>query len=154
MTEHDDRPYIPVDRTGNTYLQSEPSNNPASPAVLAWYKAFCFAMALTNGLLIVLGLFMMISPAVFREFMNTSGSSMESVDQAMNMVLGGVYVILGLFCAIVYLAGAFLPARPWAWVVGIVLIALSFTSCCCIPFSIPLLIYWIKPEAKSYFHAS
>jgi hypothetical protein len=37
------------------------------------------------------------------------------------------------------------------WIYGIVLIALGMTSACFVPACIPLLIYWLKPDAKSYF---
>ena len=35
--------------------------------------------------------------------------------------------------------------------VGIVMMAISMTSCCFLPFAIPLLIYWLKPETRAYF---
>ena len=53
--------------------------------------------------------------------------------------------------AAAFSAGIFLPPRLWVWIYGIVLIAVGFTSACCIPFCVPLLIYWLKPEAKAYF---
>jgi hypothetical protein len=32
-----------------------------------------------------------------------------------------------------------------------VLICIGMNSCCLLPASIPLLIFWIKPETKTYF---
>jgi hypothetical protein len=37
------------------------------------------------------------------------------------------------------------------WVYDIVLICLGMTSVCCMPVTIPLLIFWIKPDAKAWF---
>ena len=34
---------------------------------------------------------------------------------------------------------------------GDVLIALTLTSCCFWPFSIPLLIFWVKPDVRTYY---
>jgi hypothetical protein len=31
------------------------------------------------------------------------------------------------------------------------MMAIGMTSCCFLPFLIPLLIYWLKPETKAYF---
>ena len=39
-----------------------------------------------------------------------------------------------------------------AWVYGIVVIALGIATCYFFPFSIPLLIFWIKPEVKAYMN--
>jgi len=45
----------------------------------------------------------------------------------------------------------FLPRRPGVWVYDVVLIALGLTSACLWPITIPLLIFWIKPENKLWF---
>jgi hypothetical protein len=34
----------------------------------------------------------------------------------------------------------------------LVLICIGMTSCCILPAAIPLLIFWLKPEAKNWFH--
>jgi hypothetical protein len=44
-----------------------------------------------------------------------------------------------------------LPARPWVWIYDLVVICLGMTSACFLPATIPLLIFWIKPEVKAYF---
>jgi hypothetical protein len=51
----------------------------------------------------------------------------------------------------VFVAAFFLPRKPWAWTFHLVLIALGFTSACCLPACVPLLIFWIRPETKAWF---
>lgn len=53
--------------------------------------------------------------------------------------------------AILYLAAFFLPRSSGAWVFHLVLIAIGMTSACCLPVCIPLLIFWLKPEAKAWY---
>ncbi|WP_211325572.1 hypothetical protein [Roseimicrobium gellanilyticum] len=40
--------------------------------------------------------------------------------------------------------------RPWVWAYSRVLICIGFTGCT-LPFFIPLLIFWLKPEVKAYY---
>ena len=47
--------------------------------------------------------------------------------------------------------GLFLPRAKWAWVYGIILIAIGMGSCCFWPICIPLLIKWIDPNFKAWF---
>ncbi len=64
---------------------------------------------------------------------------------------GIVLAIVGLPFLIVYGAAPFLPKKPWAWIVHLILICMTMSSACCIPAAIPLLIFWLKPECKAYF---
>ena len=47
--------------------------------------------------------------------------------------------------------GIIAAGNPWAWIYGMVLICIGLTSPCCLPVTIPLLIGWIKDDAKAYF---
>jgi Na+/pantothenate symporter len=67
------------------------------------------------------------------------------------MITGIIYAVLGVILFLVFAVALFLPRKPWNWIVGIVMMALGMTSCCFLPFLIPLLIYWLKPETKAYF---
>ena len=53
--------------------------------------------------------------------------------------------------AILYGAAIVLPPRPWTWIYGFVPICIGMTSCCILPFSIALIVFWIKPETRHYF---
>ena len=67
------------------------------------------------------------------------------------LVQGVVFVFLGLLLLVPFAAAPFLPRRPWVWVYDLVLICLGLTSCACLPITIPLLIFWLKPETKVWF---
>lgn len=56
--------------------------------------------------------------------------------------------------AVVFAAGIFLRGQPWHWVYCLVLICTGLSSPCLWPATIPLLIFWLKPEAKAYFGRS
>lgn len=66
-------------------------------------------------------------------------------------IQGVVMLIAGAVLFVPFLVAPFLPKKPWAWIYGIVMICFSMTSCCCLPASIPLLLFWIKPETKLFF---
>lgn len=54
----------------------------------------------------------------------------------------------------IFALGLLTPRRRWGWVYGFVPIAIGLTSPCCMPASIPLLIFWLKPEVKQWFNMS
>lgn len=71
------------------------------------------------------------------------------------LLLYGVLLVgLGVALGGVFLAGLLLPPRSWVWVYDIVLIAIGLSSPCCLPVSIPLLIFWVKPETQAHFGRS
>jgi len=116
-----------------------PPTPPRQPGVVLWFKIYIGLNALMYiaiaGLLAALAI---LAP--------------ESLAEE----LGPAFLLLGIagFCiilAVLYLVALFFPRRPWAWVYDLVLICLGFTGCLTIPFSIALLVFWIKPEAKHWF---
>jgi hypothetical protein len=111
-----------------------------APPVWAWYIVYCVAMTLVSLCLLLIGIAILVAP---------SSSDLTSSDKA---IAGGFYIIFGLLLTGVYGVAPFLPKRPWAWIYHVVLICLGFTSCCCIPFSIPMLIFWLKPEMRVFFN--
>jgi hypothetical protein len=64
--------------------------------------------------------------------------------------LGLLFGICGVL-ALVYLSSFFIHPRPWAWIYHLVLICVGLSSPCIMPASIPLLIFWIRPETRQYF---
>jgi hypothetical protein len=43
------------------------------------------------------------------------------------------------------------PRTKWGWIVNVVLMGLSASSCLCLPAAIPLIIFWLKPETKRWY---
>jgi len=89
--------------------------------------------------------------AVFGGFMAYMQPNTRDYSSEETMITGIIYALVGAVFFAVFLVATLLPAKPYNWVVGIVMIAIGMTSCCLWPATIPLLIYWIKPETRSYF---
>ena len=112
------------------------------PPVLLWQKVYCFAMAAMYALIAVLGLAM----AVFRDQLADEQTPPGEV-----VVIGLVFVALGVGLAAPFAVAPFLPRRRWVWVLHLVIIAVGMTSCLCIPFAVPLLVFWIRPATQAWF---
>lgn len=112
-----------------------------TPGVVVWYRVYCAFLMIVYAALVALGLFIMFFP----EFAKTP-------EEALGAKIGGaIYFIVGIIFFIPFLLSFFFPNKPWVWIYGLVLICVGFTSCCSIPASIALLIFWIRPETKKYF---
>jgi hypothetical protein len=70
------------------------------------------------------------------------------------MVQGIVMAVIGVPFAGMYLFGVFASRSKFGWIWGIVLIAIGLTSCCTLPVTIPLLIYWLKEDNKVWHNLS
>ena len=110
-----------------------------TPPAYKWFVVYCVFMALlyltTAGMGIV--------------FMFTEPDAEMSDAEA--KIMGAVFLILGLVFFAPYALAPFLPRKSWVWVFGLVLICIGLTSVCCLPVCIPLLLFWLKPEMKSFY---
>lgn len=122
-----------------------PPPTPAgTPSVVTWFKVYAGLMMALYLLVMGIGIFLFVAGASIPE--------LEDMNRDMSpVVLGVIYGIMGFVFAVAYSIGLFVPRKPWGWIIGIILIALGMTSLCCLPATIPLLIFWLKPEAKAYF---
>jgi hypothetical protein len=84
--------------------------------------------------------------AIFREALADPKSSATE-----NLIVGLVIMAICLPFAGLYAAGLVLPRKPWSWIYHIVLISIGLTSCACLPFAVPLLVFWIRPEVQDWF---
>lgn len=113
----------------------------ARPQVVVWYKAYLafllllFLFAAGMGALILFGGFL----------------SAEDLDGVPPQIMGGIYLVTGLIFALPCVIGFFLRPSKAAWVFHMVMICIGLSGCT-IVFSVPLLIFWIKPEVKNYFY--
>ena len=109
-----------------------------SPPVWLWYRVYAVFMGLFYaGIALAIGALLVA----------TSGQGIND-EELVLFILAGLFC---LGCALPFLAAPFLPRVPWAWYYHLVLIALGMTSLCCMMMSIPLLIFWLKPENKQFF---
>jgi glucose uptake protein GlcU len=117
-----------------------PQNTEIGRKTFFWYRIYCAVLVFLYLFLIVFGIFLAVNQPQTREY-----SSEETA------LMGIIYAVMGVIFFLVFAVALFLPPKPYNWVVGIVMIALGMTSCCFLPFTIPLLIYWVKPETKAFF---
>ncbi len=113
---------------------------PQRPAVWPWYVAYCAFFALIYLFIAVLGLLGLFGFAF-----------LDSGDVESAFLSGAILLALGLSFSTPFAVAPFLRPRPWTWVLGVALIAFGMLSCCTLPASIPLLIYWINPETQRWF---
>jgi hypothetical protein len=105
-----------------------------------WYRVYCGFLAFLYLLVTALGIFLLTVPLETRRY-----------DQEELFIMGVTYSVLGSVLFLVFMVALFLPAKPYNWIVGIVMMAIGMTSCCLLPAVIPLLIYWLKPETQMFF---
>jgi MFS family permease len=110
------------------------------PKVVMWFKVYCWVLAVCYLLTM---LFSMI-------FFFVSPEELE-MPAVVAKITGMIMLLLGLGLFIASLMGIFLTPKPWVWVYCLVLICLGMTSACFLPACIPLLLFWLKQETKSYY---
>ncbi len=102
------------------------------PKVIIWFKVYAILLSLIYFFMVI------ISPIFL-----LSGES--------GFILGLFIIILCFPLFIISILPVFLPRRPWVWVYSLIIIGIGMTSACCLPASLPLLIFWLKPEVKRFY---
>jgi len=115
------------------------------PPVVTWQHVYCGLLSAVYALCIVMG-------AAFLLFRNELADAQNPAVGF--VVMGVIFAGMGLVFALAFGIAPFLRPAPWLWVYHLVLICLGMTSMCCVPFCVPLLIFWIKPETKAYYGRS
>lgn len=119
---------------------SGPVDSETGRKTFFWYKIYCGVMLALYAVVTILGVVI----AVF------SGEAATVQEQEEALITGIVYAVIGPILGLIYLIALFLPRKPYNWIYGIVMIGIGLTSCCFWPATIPLLIFWLKPETKAY----
>jgi MFS family permease len=112
-----------------------------SPPVVTWFKVYAGAMTALYALVVIVGGALAFVSADWLE-MNPGEKFFLSV----------ICIVSGIPFTAAFLAAVFLPPKPWVWIYNLVLIAIGFGSCCILPASVALLLFWIRPETKAYFN--
>jgi hypothetical protein len=115
---------------------------PEKPGVVTWFKVYAVAMAVLYLGLAAASVLLLI----FAERMADSSTSATEW-----RVHGAVMLGMGIPLAGAFVVPLVVRKRPWVWIYDLVLICLGLTSCATWPATIPLLIFWIKPEVKAWF---
>ncbi len=109
------------------------------PPVWPWYTAYCAALAVVYLIAAAFGLYLLVAAPPAADYSTTE-----------LRIQGVIYLVIGALLFVPFAAAPFLPRKSWVWVYGLVLICLGMTSVCCLPATIPLLIFWLKPETKRF----
>lgn len=110
------------------------------PPVLTWFRIYCVVLCILYLLTTAGGVvFLVLDPATLE------------MPPLVARLMGAFILLLGLGLLAASAAPLFLRPKPWVWVYDLVIICMGMTSACFLPVSIPLLIYWLKPDVKAYF---
>jgi predicted membrane-bound dolichyl-phosphate-mannose-protein mannosyltransferase len=68
-------------------------------------------------------------------------------------VMGVMFIAVSIPLVLLFGIAPLLKGKV-GWILGFVTIGIGLTSACCLPASIPLLIFWLKPELKAYLRVT
>jgi hypothetical protein len=114
---------------------------PSQPGVVKWFKVYCGILGFIYFCVAAASLIFFFAPP-------------GEMDRSEARIMGVVFLAMGLLLFAVCVLPFFVAPRPWVWGYGMGLICLGMTSACFLPVCVPLLIFWIKPEARRYFGKS
>jgi hypothetical protein len=119
------------------------------PKVWPWFVVYCVLNVLTGIAGAILGLYgSMLDMETVRSW------SPQFIDDETAMVLKfqiGFWGLSTLFYSLFYVAAPFLPRRPWAWVLDLVLIVMGVLTLLFLPLALPLLFFWLKRNVQDWF---
>lgn len=120
----------------------------ARPAVIVWYRMYASMIALLSFIAVAGSAWLMIKMGNDAIVDLNTGETIAggARDKAVFITM----IVAGLFFGGLHTFAAAVPYKPWAWVMGIVIIGLGVTGCTVV-FAAPLLFYWIKPVTKAAF---
>src|SRR5262245_3675723 len=119
-----------------------------APKVVFWFRVYCAFMTLVYALVSV-------GSVVFIAFSSKiAENDNDEMPEAFILAYGVFLLVLGLALAAAFAAPFFLAPKPWVWIYDLLLIGVGMTSCACWPITVPMLIYWIKPETQAHFGRS
>ena len=114
------------------------------PPVLRWQRVYLGAMA-------AIYLACVVGGALALRFRNEIADWPPRDEPWAIALTGGLLLGLGALFLALYVAGFFLPRKPWAWIAHLVLIAFGLTSCCTMPAAIPLLVVFLRRDTQAWF---
>lgn len=117
-----------------------------APSVWRWYQVLCVFLAVVNAVLAALGVWI----GTNLDWLVSLSENPES-DRAALAQGGPVLIGTGIAFAALNLMLLTFPRKPWAYLVHLGNILAAIFLCCPAPLAIPLLIFWIRPEAREYF---
>ncbi len=129
---------------------SYPTNfDQPKPQVVIWYTVYCSCFLVLYVLTAVGG----VALALFAsEIAANSPELNKDAERVGNLIMGVGLTIISVLLCFVFLVGLIAPRKKWGWIYGFIPIAIGLTSPCCMPASIPLLLFWLKENNKRWFN--
>lgn len=89
----------------------------------------------------------------FLVYLASAGFALYLVSRhhAGNVFSGLFLLLLSIPLCLSHAIPFFVAPRPWVWMFVLVLICLGLTIPCTLPATVPLLLTWLRPEAKRYY---
>jgi hypothetical protein len=115
------------------------------PPVVLYFRLYAGFVALVNMGLAAMGLMVAIMPMLVDK-------TPKPGDLVGSAVSGGMLMTIGVVMGALHSVATVMPRRLWAHTFGLIVLAVAFVfnSGCCV-FAVPLLIFWSKPEVKTWF---
>lgn len=120
--------------------EAVPYDDGVRPGVVLWAKVYAIAFAV-----------MYLVTTAGGALLVWAGSELHGDKGVEAMIEGVVMLVLGPLLTALSIVAAAAPRKKWGWIINIVLMGLGCTSCACWPASIPLIIFWLKPETKRWY---
>jgi hypothetical protein len=121
-----------------------PHGSMERPAVVGWFKVYCSVIGTIYIAVAIAG----AALALYAQQLS------DSAEETMELVIQGyLYLALGIVLAGVHFLALLIPRKKWSWIYGFAPIVIGLTSLCCLPMTIPLLLWWIKPGTRAWFGA-
>jgi MFS family permease len=118
------------------------------PQVCKWFRVYCVCFLL---LYILVGIGGALIAVFANEIAADSSNPDKETERIGNMITGILMAGISLPLCIVFIVGLMIPRRRWGWIYGFFPIAIGLTSPCCMPASIPLLLFWLKQKNQRWF---
>lgn len=134
------RSYQPLEST-NPSAQLAPLSPTLGGKVWMAYIVYCAVIAIS--------IFVVTSPGLLLTVVALFSDD-YGADAA--RVVFGTYTFLGLAAMLPFAVAPFLPKKSWVWIYGVILLCAGSLTCVALPVTVPLFIYWLKPETELFFN--
>lgn len=115
------------------------------PEAVYYFRIYAVVMILILLAGFGVGLYLMLKPLMS----GTAGTTSATGDWIFGLFMAGMTFALLIPHAVALFAGR----AKWNYTLIMILVGLNilWSNCWCIPVTVPLLIYWMKPETKRWF---
>jgi len=111
------------------------------PGVVGWFKVYCGILVLISLLQVLAGISLFFARS----------ETLEIDHQQLFYIVGVIFLSCGAAQLPLSLLPFFLRPKRWVWIYSLVPICFGILYGYLIPICIPLLIFWLKKEAKVYY---